>query len=74
MIRSSAILLKFVIKIAAFPRYSATKSRDVVASMEFSIRPLKPSILAVDCLSIGILVPPTGPAPNGDSLTLPYAA
>src|SRR5207249_11987001 len=56
MIKSSAILLRFVISIEAFAKYSATKSREVVASMEFSTSPLNPSIFAVDCLSIGILV------------------
>src|SRR5574341_1613665 len=72
MIKSSASRLKFVIRIATCPTYSAAKSRDPVASIEFSIRPLNPSILAVLCLSIGKLVPPTGPAPSGDSFTRPY--
>src|SRR5712692_2366197 len=43
MIKSSAILLKFVIRIEICPTYSAAKSRDPVASMEFSIKPLNPA-------------------------------
>src|SRR2546430_17127329 len=71
IIRSSAILLRFIIRIDTCPTYSATKSRDPVASIEFSIKPLNPSILAVLCLSMHRLVPPIGPDPNGDSFTLP---
>ena len=65
MIKSSDSLLRFVIMIAEFATYSATKSRVLVASIEFSIRDGNPSIFAVLSLSIGKLVPPTGPAPKG---------
>ena len=65
MIKSSDNLLRFVIMIAEFATYSATKSRVLVASIEFSTRDANPSIFAVLSLSIGRLVPPTGPAPNG---------
>ena len=67
--KSSEILLRLVIKIATIATYSATKSRVLVASIEFSTIPLNPNIFAVLCLSIGILVPPTGPAPKGLSFT-----
>ncbi len=47
IIRSSAILLRFAIIIATSDTYSATKSRVLVASIEFSTSPLNPSNLAV---------------------------
>ena len=72
MIKSSANLLRFVIIIAEFATYSATKSRVLVASIEFSTSEEKPSIFAVLSLSIGRLVPPTGPAPSGLWFTRVY--
>ena len=65
IMKSSDNLLRFVIMIAEFATYSATKSRVLVASIEFSTSDEKPNIFAVLSLSIGKLVPPTGPAPNG---------
>ena len=65
IMKSSDNLLKFVIMIADVAIYSDTKSRVLVASIEFSTRDGNPSIFAVLSLSIGRLVPPTGPAPNG---------
>ena len=70
--KSFEILLKFVINIALAAIYSIAKSLVVVASIEFSTMPLNPSIFPVLCLSIIMLVPPIGPAPNGFSFILSY--
>ena len=72
MEKSFEILLKLVISIASAAIYSTAESLVVVASIEFSTIPFNPSIFPVLSLSIGILVPPIGPAPNGFSFTLPY--
>ena len=72
IIKSSDKRLRFVIIIAELATYSATKSRVLVASIEFSTRDANPSNFAVLSLSIGRLVPPTGPAPNGLWFTRPY--
>ena len=72
MEKSFETLLKFVIRIAIAAIYSTAESLVVVASIEFSTIPFNPSIFPVLILSIGILVPPIGPAPSGFSFTLPY--
>ena len=72
MEKSFETLLKLVIRIAIAEIYSTAESRVVVASIEFSTIPCSPSIFPVLSLSMGILVPPIGPAPNGFSFILPY--
>ena len=72
IIKSSEILLSLSSEWKSFQHILQQSHASEVASIEFSTIPLNPSIFAVDCLSIEILVPPTGPAPRGDSLTLPY--
>ena len=73
MTRSSASLLALVIITAAAEANSAAKSRELVASIEFSTSPSKPSRPAVFSLSMGRRVPPTGPAPSGQRFALANA-
>ena len=63
--KSSASLLALAIITAAAETNSAAKSRELVASIEFSTTPSKPSMPATASLSMGRRVPPTGPAPSG---------
>ena len=69
-VKSSAILLKLDIKFARTLRVSTSTSLLLTASMEFSISPSNPSREAVLFLSMGMLVPPIGPAPRGLRFTL----
>ena len=71
--RSSASLLALPIITAAAEANSAAKSRELVASIEFSTRPPNPSRPATFSLSMGRRVPPTGPAPRGLRLALANA-
>ena len=70
---SSAILLSPDIIMAMAETYSATWSREPVASRAFSTMPSNPSSLETWRLSMFRLVPPTAPAPNGHRLMRVYA-
>ena len=69
-IRSSAILLSFVIISVTVDNTSITKSLLDTASMLFSMIPSKPNISAVYSLSILILVPTRAHAPRELKFTL----